>query len=277
MSESVRSALGRVEERLAAAGCDTPGVDAELLLAHVMGTTRSGVAADGRRLLADAEKTRLSALVERRAGREPLAYVLGEWGFRRLVLDVDSRVLVPRPETEIVVERCLSLITGLDAPRVLDVGTGSGAIALALTDEHPGARVTGIDVSRDALAVAGGNSVKTGVSVELAEWDLFGGLPEGPWALVVSNPPYVRIGDVDTLPREARDWEPRTALVAEGATDAIVRGALPVLEPRGALVLEVADGDAGRVAGLLGELGYRDIVVTVDLAGRDRVVEGVKP
>jgi release factor glutamine methyltransferase len=277
VSESVRAALERVEERLAAAGCDTPGVDAELLLAHVLGTTRSGVAGDGGRVLADGEKTRLAALVERRAGREPLAYVLGEWGFRRLVLDVDPRVLVPRPETEIVVERCLSLIAGLDAPRVLDVGTGSGAIALALADEHPGARVTGIDVSRDALAVARGNGVKTGVPVELAEWDLFGGLPEGPWDLVVSNPPYVRIGDVDELPREVRDWEPRIALVAEGATEAVARGALPALEPLGALVLEIADGDAGRAAGLLAGLGYEDVVVSLDLAGRDRVVEGVKP
>ena len=277
MSESVRAALGRVEERLAAAGCDTPGVDAELLLAHVLGTTRSGVGADGLRLLTVGETTRLAALVERRAAREPLAYVLGEWGFRRLLLDVDPRVLVPRPETEIVVERCLSLIAGAEAPRVLDVGTGSGAIALSIADEHPGALVTGIDASKDALEVARGNCGRTGVPVELAEWDLFGGLPEGPWGLVVSNPPYVRSGDLDRLPREVRDWEPRVALAAEGATEAVARGALPVLEPRGALVLEIADGDAGRVAGLLRELGYEDVVVTHDLTGRERVVEGLKP
>jgi release factor glutamine methyltransferase len=276
VSESVRAALGRVEERLAAAGCDTPAVDAELLFAHVLATTRSGVVADGRRVLTDGEAADLAALVERRAGREPLAYVLGEWGFRRLVLEVDRRVLVPRPETEIVVERCLSLVAGVEAPRVLDVGTGSGAIALGIADEHPGARVTGIDASTDALVVAHGNSVKTGVSIELAEWDLFRGLPEGPWDLVVSNPPYALAGEIDTLPPEVRDWEPRVALVAEGASEAVARSALVVLEPRGAVVLEVADGDAGRIADVVGELGYEDVVVTPDLTGRDRVVEGVK-
>jgi release factor glutamine methyltransferase len=274
---TVREAVERTAERLDAAGCETPRVDAELLVAHVLGTTRSGVVADGDRPLAEAEAASVAALVERRSAREPLAYVLGEWGFRRLVLDVDARVLVPRPETEIVVERCLARIEGLVAPRVLDVGTGSGAIALALADEHPGAGVTGIDISADALAVARANARKTGLAVQFLEGDLFAGLPEGPWSLVVSNPPYVRAGDANTLQPEVRDWEPRVALVAEGATDAVARGAVAVLEPGGALVLEVADGDAARVAALLRELGYEDVDVTHDLTGRERVVDGVKP
>jgi release factor glutamine methyltransferase len=243
----------------------------------VLGTTRSGVVADGERALDEAEAARLSALVERRSAREPLAYVLGEWGFRRLVLDVDARVLVPRPETEVVVERCLALLEGVAAPRVLDVGTGSGAIALAIAYEHPGARVTGIDVSGDAIAVARGNAARTGLAIELLDHDLFAGLPEGPWSLVVANPPYVRAGDLDGLRPEVRDWEPRVALLGEGATEAVARGAIAVLEPGGALVLEVADGDAGRVTRLLRELGYEDVAVTHDLAGRERVVEGLKP
>lgn len=271
----VRQALERTAERLDTAGCETPRVDAELLVAHVLGTTRSGVVADGDRPLTEAEAASLAALVERRSVREPLAYVLGEWGFRRLTLEVDRRVLVPRPETEIVVERCLARIGGLMAPRVLDVGTGSGAIALAIADEHPDARVTGIDISADALAVARANALRTGLAVQFLQGDLFAGLPEGPWSLVVSNPPYVRADDADGLQPEVRDWEPAVALVAEGATEAVARGAGAVLEPGGALVLEVADGDAARVAALLRKLGYEDVNVTHDLTGRERVVDGV--
>ena len=273
---TARDALAKAVERLDAAGCETPRVDAELLVAHVLGMTRSGVVADGDRPLTEAEAARLAALVERRSVREPLAYVLGEWGFRRLTLEVDPRVLVPRPETEIVAERCLARIEGLAAPRVLDVGTGSGAIALAIADEHPEAQVTGIDISADALAVARANARRTGLAVDFLEGDLFAGLPEGPWSAVVSNPPYVRAGDADTLPPEVREWEPAAALFADGATEAVARGAVHVLEPGGALVLEVADGDAGRVAALLRELGYGEVVVTHDLTGRERVVEGLK-
>jgi release factor glutamine methyltransferase len=276
LSETARAALERVRQALAEAGCDTPGVDAELLLAHVLGTTRSGVLAEPGRELTAAEASELAALVARRERREPLADVLGEWGFRRLVLVVDRRVLVPRPETEVVVERCLARLAGHGEPRVLDVGTGSGAIALALADEHPGARVTATDSSPDALAVARENVARTGLRVELREHDLFDGLPPGEWDLVVSNPPYVQAADLAALPAEVRDWEPRAALVGDGATEAIARAAAEALRPGGALVLEVADGDAGRVAELLHGLGYDDVRVTRDLAGRERVVEGVR-
>ncbi len=272
---TVREALARTTDRLTAAGCDTPRVDAELLLAHVLGTTRSGVLADGDRALTGDEADELERLTGRRATREPLAHVLGEWGFRRLVLAVDRRALVPRPETEIVVQRCLASIDGVAAPRVLDVGVGSGAIALAIADEHPGARLTGIDASVDALTLARENAARTGIAVELLEHDLFTGLPPGPWDLVVSNPPYVRPGEVESLAPEVRDWEPRLALLAEGATEAVARGARDVLERGGTLVLEVADGDATRVAGLLRGLGFAHVEITHDLTGRERVVEGV--
>jgi release factor glutamine methyltransferase len=272
---TVASAQLEAGQRLAAAGCETPHVDAALLLAHVLRTTRSGLASARGRELAEDEFAAFEALVARREVREPLAYVLGEWGFRRLTLSVDPRVLVPRPETEVVVERCLARLRGLEAPWVLDVGTGSGAIALAIADEHAGARVTGVDVSEDALAVARANAQRIGLDVTFASHDLFGGLPAGPWDLVVSNPPYVRANEVETLQAEVREWEPRVALLAEGATEAIAEGAREVLRPGGALVLEVADGDAPRVAGLLRQLGYADVTTTEDLTGRDRVVEGV--
>ena len=274
---TVGRALAQTSERLAKAGCDTPRVDAEILVAHVAQVARSELVLEGSRALAREDEESLERLVTRREAREPLAYVVGEWGFRRLVLGVDRRVLVPRPETEIVVERCLARIAALADPRVLDVGTGSGAIALAIADEHPGAMVSGIDTSAGALEVAGANMLRTGVAIELRQWDLFAGLPGGPWDLVVSNPPYVLPEEIATLEPEVRDWEPREALVGVGATEAVARGAVEVLRPGGALVLEVASGDAERVATLLRELQYERVSTTRDLAGRDRVVEATRP
>jgi release factor glutamine methyltransferase len=272
-----RDALRDAEERLAEAGIESPRVDAEFLLAHVLGTTRGDLHADSRRELTEDEAAELDRLLVRRAAREPLAYVLGEWGFRRLTLKVDSRVLVPRPETEIVVERCLARIAGLPEPRVLDVGTGSGAIALAIADEHPGARVTAIDASEDALAVARENAARTGLAVELVRRDLFDGLPEGPWYLVVSNPPYIHDEEVEGLRPEVRDWEPRAAVVGKGTTERVASAARSVLRPGGALVLETAGGRAEEVADHLRGLGYVDVRVTDDLTGRSRVAEGVMP
>jgi release factor glutamine methyltransferase len=271
-ADALRVAAARLRE----AGCDAPRVDAEWLLADVLGTTRAGLHADGGRALAEDERARFDALLARRERREPLAYVLGEWGFRRLVLGVDERALVPRPETEAVVERCLAALEGSAEPRVLDVGTGSGAIALAVADEHPGSRVTGTDVSEAALELARENAARTGLAVTFVQGDLHSGLPAGPWDLVVSNPPYVEPGELDGLAPEVREWEPRGALVGEGATEAIVRSALDVLRPGGAVVLEVADGKAGVVAAELGRLGYERVRVTRDLAGRERVVEGAR-
>jgi Methylase of polypeptide chain release factors len=162
---TAREALADAERRLTAAGVDTSRVDAELLVAHVLGTTRSGVHAE---LDRDVDGS-LEPLLVRREAREPLAYVLGEWGFRRLVLKTDARALVPRPETETVVDRVLALLAGVESPRVLDIGVGSGAIALAVKDERPDARVTGVDVSADALALAGENAARLALDVELRE------------------------------------------------------------------------------------------------------------
>jgi len=272
----VARALEETTERLETAGCESPRVDAEIIVSHVLGTSRSELALEPKRKLSRDEAEALEALVVRRETREPLAYVLGEWGFRRLTLSVDKRVLIPRPETEVVVDRCLRRLAGLDEPRVLDVGTGSGAIALAIADEHAGAQVTAVDASAGALELAGANMLATGLAVELREWDLFAGLPDGPWDLIVSNPPYVLPEELDTLEPEVREWEPRGALVGVGATEAVARGAADVLVPGRALVLEVAAGDAARVAALLVELGYAEVSTTEDLAGRDRVVEGVR-
>jgi len=260
---TVREALRAAEERLARAGIDTPRLDAELLLAHALGVTRTQLFAAPD----DEAPAGFEPLLARREAHEPLAYVLGEWGFRRLMLTTDRRALVPRPETEIVVERCLALLAGRRAPRVLDVGVGCGAIALAIADEHPDAHVTGIDVSEEALSLAGENAERTGLALELRR----GGIEvaaEG-WDLVVSNPPYVAPEEMEALQPEIRDWEPRRALVGEGFQQELARAARTEL-----LVLEVAPRQAAAVARELRELAYDDVCITQDLAGKERVVEG---
>lgn len=266
--------LRRSTDHLALKGAEQPRLDAERLLAHALGMERVELYMHLDRPLSPSELEDARALLARRARREPLQYVLGEWGFRRLTLRVDARALIPRPETETVVERCLALLDGAVAPRVLDVGTGSGAVALALADEHPGARVTAIDVSADALALARENAERTGHAIELLHHDLFAGLPGEGWDLVVSNPPYVRDEELAALAPEVVDWEPAVALVDRGHTEALVRSAERALRPGGTLVLEAhADGASG-VAALLEREGYAAVRVTPDLAGRDRVVEG---
>ena len=269
LGEVLKRAAGHLEKT-----SETGRLDAELLLAHALGRTRIELYTDFDRPLTDAELAGYRTLVARRAKREPVAYILGEWGFRRLTLAVDHRALIPRPETEIVVERCLARLRDVEAPRVLDVGTGTGAIALALADELPGARVTAIDVSVDALALALENVARTGLDVELLEHDLHAGLPAGPWDLVVSNPPYVEPEELDALMPDVRDFEPHLALVGRGITEAIGRAALAELVAGGWLVLEVGDGQASETVALLEGLGYLDGRITPDLAGRDRVVEG---
>jgi len=274
MKKSVGEVLRLSTEHLAAKGSDTPRLDAERLLAKAIGVERIELYTAFDRPLTQPELAAARELVARRARREPLQYVLGEWGFRHLTLTVDRRALIPRPETEILVERALALVVALERPRVLDVGTGSGAIALAIADEHPGALVTGLDSSAEALALAAENVVRTGLAVELAGHDLFEGLPAGPWDLIVSNPPYVDAADLPGLQPEVRDWEPHGALTSDGAVEAVARGAVAVLAPGGALALEVGARQTGAAAALLEELGFTEIRVTEDLAGHDRVVEG---
>jgi release factor glutamine methyltransferase len=270
---SLGDVLRRASEHLDKTS-ETGRLDAELLLAHTLGRHRIELYTDFDRPLSSHELDAYRDLVARRARHEPVAYILGEWGFRRLTLNVDRRALIPRPETEIVVERALTHLRGVEQPAVLDVGTGTGAIALAIADEHPGAKVTAVDVSPDALELARENVARTGLAVELLHHDLRAGLPGGPYDLVVSNPPYVEPADLGTLMSDVRDYEPHVALVGTGTTEAIARAATDVLSPGGHLVLEVGDGQATTTAAMLDGLGYGAVVTTPDLAGRDRVVEG---
>jgi release factor glutamine methyltransferase len=283
---TAREALAEAERRLAAAGLETPRVDAEWLVAHCLGTTRSGLAArlddevptgaEGAGVFppgaagsaGDVSSTALEPLLARRERREPLAYVLGEWGFRRLTLKTDARALVPRPETETLVERVLALACGIERPRILDVGVGSGTIALALKDERPDARVVGVDVSPDALALARENTERLGLEVELRHADGAAVAGEG-WDVVVANPPYVE--SLDEVQQELR-WEPDVALLGSGEHERLARAAKSCF-----VAFEVGDGQADEVAAMLERLGCTDVAITADLTGRARVVEGRLP
>jgi release factor glutamine methyltransferase len=267
-------AVHMVEDQLRAAGVPSPRVDAEILVADVLGLARSELYSSGRPVSAF-EAERLRELVRRRVRREPLAYILGEWGFRRLVLKVDDRALIPRPETEVVVERCLAFLGDLVEPRVLDVGVGSGAIALAIADEHRGAHVTAVDSSEHALSLAQENKARAEVNgrVRLVHGDLLSGV-EGPFDLVVSNPPYVAPEEYETLQPEIRLYEPYEAVVGIDVGAKVASEARNLLRPDGRLVLECGDGQAAGLAEALRSLGYADVLQTQDLAGRDRVVEG---
>jgi release factor glutamine methyltransferase len=274
---TIGDALARATARLAEAGVDSARLESELLLARACDDcARALLYAELNREMTDEQLDAFEANIVRREKREPLAYILGEWGFRRLTLKTDRRALIPRPETEIVVERALEHVRGVEEPEVLDVGTGTGAIALAIADELPTARVTAVDVSEDALSLARENLELTGVNgrVRLVEHDLTSGLGEANFDLVVSNPPYVEPDELPTLQPEVRDWEPHVALVASGATQKLALAATEALRPGGWLVLEVAAGAGERVERLLAEVGFEDVRITPDLAGRDRVAEG---
>ena len=239
----------------------------------------------------------LSAMVERRLRGEPLQYVLGLWGFRRLDLVVDGRVLIPRPETEVVVEVALAELRRLEArrsdtrsggrsgPVLVDLGTGSGAIALSLATEVDGATVWATDVSADALAVARANLAGVGSRVaprvRLSEGRWFEALPPslvGQVDLLVSNPPYVAESDV--LPAEVADWEPAQALISGPtgleAIAEVVAAAPRWLAQPGALVVELAPSQAGPAAGLARDAGFDSVEVLPDLAGRPRALVGRK-
>jgi release factor glutamine methyltransferase len=221
-------ALARATARLAEAGVESARLESELLLAKACDDcARALLYAELDREMTDEQVDAFHANLRRRESREPLAYILGEWGFRRLTLKTDRRALIPRPETEIVVERALEHIRDLEDPQVLDVGTGTGAIALAIADEAPRARVIAMDVSPDALALARENLELTGINgrVRLVEHDLTSGLGEHDFDLVVSNPPYVEPDELASLQPEVRDWEPHVALVASGATEKLALAA----------------------------------------------------
>jgi release factor glutamine methyltransferase len=266
---SVREALDSAVVALSAAGVDTPRLDAEVLLAHVLGVDRAALIVDRDRAVEGAAVRAFQDAVRRRAfDREPVAYITGVKGFRHLELQVDPRVLIPRPETETLVEAALEALPR--GARVVDVGTGSGAIALALKHERPDLEVTGTDVSEDALAVARANTERLGIEVSFAQADLLAGI--GHFDAVVSNPPYVEDGA--QLAPEIVRHEPSLALRAGPAGLDVLRLLVAAAAALGAqvLVVEVGAGQAGAVQDLAGASGFARSERRADLAGIDRVV-----
>jgi release factor glutamine methyltransferase len=266
LPESAGEAVRRGAAALAEAGCDTPRLDSELLLASVLGVERSRLVADGRSELDAASVERFDELVRRRARREPVAYILGRRPFRRITLDVDRRVLIPRPETELLVEAALSLPSGA---RVADVGTGSGAVALALKDERPDLDVVGTDVSLDALALARANAMRLSLGVRFVAADLLDG---SGYDAVLANLPYVAQG-VELQP-EIACYEPSGALYAGPDGLAVIRRLIASLDGVPFAALEVGFDQADAVAALLSDAGFASVERLRDLAGHERVIVG---
>jgi release factor glutamine methyltransferase len=270
---SVQEALTAATDAFGAAGVESPRFDAELLLAEATGWDRARLAAESEAGVEAGAARRFGEMVRRRVRREPVAYILGRKGFRGLELAVDGRALIPRPETELLVEIALEL-----EPRTaLDVGTGSGAVALAVADELPECEVTGTDTSPAALDLARENSERLGIDGRVSFER--GTVPQGRrFDLVLANLPYVGEGEWEGLAPETTRYEPREALVAGAdgveAIASTVPAALAAMQPGGSLALEVGAGQAGPVAELLIDLGFRQVEGRPDLAGIPRVVLG---
>jgi release factor glutamine methyltransferase len=276
---TVREVIGSAVDALRAAGVEDSRLDAELLLGEATGWRRANLVADPGAEVPPAAGRRFGELVRRRLRREPVAYILGRRGFRNLELAVDRRVLIPRPETELLVE----LAVELNPARVLDVGTGSGAIALAVADELPGCAVTATDASPGALEVARANAERLGLSARVRFVE--GTLPEDGAAfdLVLANLPYVAERDWPTLQPEVTQWEPGEALFAGPDGLDAYRAFIPecgrAFQPQGcksstAVAVEVGEGQAEAVCALMRGAGFGAVEVRRDLAGIERVVVG---
>ena len=270
---TARDALDSANIAIAAAGCESPRLDAELLLAHALGVGRERLLSDPDLLVSGSAVRVFQDAVRRRAvEREPVAYIVGRRAFRRLELSVDPRALIPRPETELLVEVAIGLGAGA---RVLDVGTGSGAVALALKHERPDLNVSGSDISESALELARANGERLELDVHWLHADLLGGLEELELDAVVANPPYVAESDRDALAPEILRHEPAQALFAGPDGLACIRtllGQLAELPEVRFLAMEVGAGQAAAVAELTRAAGFDAIRFERDLARIQRVV-----
>jgi release factor glutamine methyltransferase len=266
---TVARAVRSGARRLAEAGCEAPRLDAEVLLAWVLGVGRERLVLDGRLELGADALARYCDAIARRAAREPVAYITGSKEFRRISLAVDRRVLIPRPETELLVEVGLSLGAGLS---VVDVGTGSGAVALALKDERPDLSVAGTDVDPGALAVARANAVRLGLEVGFMRADLLEGV-DGRFDAVLANLPYV-VPDAADLPPEIALYEPRRALFGGHEGLELVRRLVGMVEGVPLVALEVGFDQAPAASAVLAGAGFGSVERLRDLAGHERVLVG---
>ncbi len=261
-------------------GLDSPRLDAELLLADTLGLDRVGLYLRYDQPLTDEELAAYRRRVARRAKHEPVAYILGKAEFWSLSLKVSPAVLIPRPDTEVLVEEALA--RGGEQARVLDVGTGSGAIVLALAGECPDWRFSALDLSQEALQIARQNAERhdVGERISFVHGDL-AHLPEGPFDLIVANPPYILRGELAGLMADVRDYEPMQAL--DGGEDgldayrALAAQAISRLAAGGCLLVEIGAGQQNDVRSLFEEAGLLDVATRTDYAGIERVVSGRAP
>jgi release factor glutamine methyltransferase len=284
VADAVSEAVRRLRE---AGGSRSPRLDAELLLARTLGVKRAVLSRQPERVLTGGEAAEFEDLLRRRLAREPVAYILGHRAFRTIDLEVTPDVLIPRPETETLVEVALEALRAIpiagpdpeDEPLALDIGTGSGCVALALAAEDPFVRLVATDVEPGAVAVARGNAARLGLArrVEFVLSDLFADVGERPFDLIVSNPPYIPADEYVALEPNVRDYEPRRALY--GGVDGLdvcrrlVPGAALLLRPGGTLAVEVGAGQADAVARIMEAAGaYETPATRDDLAGIPRVV-----
>ncbi len=263
-----------------AAQVESAALDAELLLAFAADISRSRLRAWPEHTVRPDQERAYRGLIQRRAGGEPVAYLLGQREFWSLTLDVSPDTLIPRPETECLVERALALLAADSEAAVLDLGTGAGGIALALATERPGIQLTAVDRSPAALAVAQRNATRLGCRITWLASDWFGALSNRSFDLIVANPPYVAAADPH-LERGDLRFEPRAALAAgpDGLTAlrAIISAAPRHLRPGGVLLLEHGFDQGPAVLGLLQHAGFRDCTDHQDLAGLPRIAEGHWP
>ncbi len=255
-------------------------LDAELLIADALGVQRMQLYLDIDKPLAPEELASIRARVERRGAYEPVAYILGTKGFWSLDLDVDQRVLVPRPETERLVELALAALGDVDDPIIVDVGCGSGCVALALAEERPSAAIHAVDASADALAVARANGVRLGKTIQWHHGDMLAPV-DGPLDMVVSNPPYIPTADIEALMPDVQQHEPMMAL--DGGPDGLdlirrlVADAAQKLRPGGALLFEIGSDQGASAKSLVEAHGaFGEVVVHPDYAKLDRVVSAVR-
>jgi release factor glutamine methyltransferase len=271
----VRDALDGAITAIAAAGCETPRLDAELLLAHALGVSRERLLTDRDLTVSGPAVRAVQDAVRRRAVlREPVAYITGVRAFRRLALAVDRRALIPRPETELLVEIALAALSA--GARVLDVGTGGGAVALALADERPDLHVAGSDLSVDALALARANGERLGLRVDWVHADLLAGVPDE-FDAILSNPPYVAESERSSLAPEIVRHEPPGALFAGPDGLDCIRALIAQAGARArvrTIALEHGLGQAQAVTALLGAAGFSEVRSERDLAGIERVTVG---
>jgi release factor glutamine methyltransferase len=269
--------LGRAAERLSEAGSASPRLDAEVLLGHVLGVDRTWLYTWGDRSVSGFERARFEALVAARAEGHPVAYLIGQREFWGLALATSPHTLIPRPDTETLVEVALELASAAEG-RLLDLGTGTGAIALAFASERPGWQVTGIDRIGEAVALAATNAERLNIAnVRFLVSDWFSALANDCFDLIVANPPYIAESDPHLMLGDVR-FEPLSALVAgeDGLDDLrrLVESALPYLRPGGWLAMEHGHDQAERVRQLLQAAGYLDIASHHDLSGQQRVTLG---